>query len=89
MQFVFVDGTQSKAEEKMYLRTAKSYNGGLMVEISRTEDFSDNNQLLTVEEEGGKLLVVTHSNFAEEYLPYIAIDPDDDEVEGHVRVLKD
>jgi hypothetical protein len=88
MQFVIVNGPQSKAEEKVYLRAVKSYSGILTVEISLTEDFADTNQLLTVTEEDGKLHVVTHSNFAEEYLPYVAIDPDDDEVEGHIRVQK-
>jgi len=86
MQFVLVNGSQ-QTEEKMYLRAVKAWSGVLMVEISLTEDFADTNQLLTVtEEEDGKLHVVTHSNFAEKYLPYIAIDPDDHEVEGHIKV---
>jgi hypothetical protein len=89
MQLVIVDGAKSHDEEKMYVRNAKSYKGGLTVEISRTEDFADTNQLVSVEERDGKLRVVAHGNFAEEYLPYIEIDPTDDEVDGHIKVQKD
>jgi hypothetical protein len=88
MQFVLVNGTQQN-EAKMYLRAVKSYSGILTVEISLTEDFIDSNQLLTVEETDGKLHVVTHSNFAAEYLPFIELEPEDDEVEGHIMAQQD
>jgi hypothetical protein len=87
MQFVLVNGTQQN-EEKMYLRAVKSYSGVLTVEISLTEDFIDTNQLLSVEEYDGKLRVLTHSNFAGDYLPFIELDPEEGE-DAHINVRQD